>query len=437
VSGETPRGPGLAARAAAWLLLRPETAPRRALDGLARAIRRSLRQFRGDPAGGGPAIYFWVDGTAAFPTNTGIQRVTRQLARGLIEAGYRLIPVKRGGRGRPFQPASAKDLAYLARWNGPPAESWSSWISPEDHRGGGWFIMPELPLNLSDAEQKRVRGTAAAAGLRSAAVFYDTIPWKMRDLYPESFANAHRAYIGELANYDRVLAISDYSRREMIRVLGEEFQRPEGELGHLRACLLPAEFPERERSEPPPRDAGGTVEILAVGSVEPRKNHDRLLDAFALAAESSPAPLRLTIAGAALGFDPELAARVRARVEADPRITWEEGADDARIKALYERCDFTVYPSVEEGFGVPILESLWHGKPVVCADFGAMREAAGQGGGCLMTDVRDTSALAKAIAELGSDAELRARLAQEARERAFRTWDDYVAEVSAELGLRS
>ena len=383
---------------------------------------------------GEPVIYFWVDGTITFPANSGIQRVTRQLARGLMAAGFRLIPAKWGGFEQPFQQPSDDELAYFARWNGPRPEEWSPWAPPQDHSGGGWFLMTELPLNLSDAEQQRVRETAAAAGLKSAAVFYDTIPWKMRDIYPEGFASAHLAYIGELANYDRVLAISDYSRREMIRVLGEEFQRPESELGHLHACLLPAEFPEREPSKPARRHAG-EVEILAVGTVEPRKNHERLLKAFDLAAKASPVPLRLTIAGGALSFDPALAERVQAHVDADPRLTWEQSADDARIKALYERCDFTVYPSVEEGFGVPILESLWHGKPAICADFGAMREVAEEGGGCLMTDVRHVSPLAKAIGDLAGDEDLRRRLAEEARSRVFRTWDDYVTDVAAELGV--
>jgi glycosyltransferase involved in cell wall biosynthesis len=388
--------------------------------------------------GGEPAIYFWVDGTVGFPANTGIQRVTRQLARGLIEEGHKLIPVKWGGWEQPFQPVSDEELDHFSRWNGPPADRWSPWVAPEAHRGGGWFMMTELPVNLTDAEQKRVRATVAAAGLRSAAVFYDTIPWKMRDVYPEAFSTAHRIYMRELANFDRVIAISQHSRRDLVRVLGEEFQLPETDLRHIRACLLPAEFPERSGPGAAPRDTGGAaIEILSVGTIEPRKNHERLLNAFDLAAKASPVPLRLTIVGGDISIDPSLAKRVQARVRADPRVTWERKADDARVKALYERCDFTVYPSVEEGFGVPILESLWHGKPVVCADFGAMREVAERGGGCLMTDVRHTPALTRAIAALAGDAELRQRLSDEARGRTFRTWEDYVTEVSAELGLWS
>ena len=64
-------------------------------------------------------------------------------------------------------------------------------------------------------------------------------------------------------------------------------------------------------------------------------------------------------------------------------------------------CDFTVYPSVEEGFGLPILESLWCGKPAICANFGAMLEVAEAGGGC-DGHRRDgmSGAMAKAIVDL-------------------------------------
>jgi glycosyltransferase involved in cell wall biosynthesis len=394
-----------------------------------------LNEIRASMTGSKGLVYVWVDATISYSANTGIQRVTRQLARGLIEAGFRLVPVKWGSAEQPFCAVSAEELAHFARWNGPAPDLWHPWVAPEDHRGGGWLIMPELPLNLSEAEQQSVRRAGRAAGLKSAAIFYDTIPWKMRDIYPPAFADAHRSYIRELANYDLVLPISQYSREEMSAVLEQEFQLSESELGHIQACLLPAEFPEQSQAKEPAVDHDGVVEIICVGTVEPRKNHERLLDAFELACQTSDARLHLTIAGGGLSFDPELAERVRARVAASLRVDWEEDADDVRVKQLYRRCDFTVYPSVEEGFGVPILESLWHAKPVICADFGAMLEVAAEGGGCVTVDVRDIQALAQAIANLANSPSERQRLADEARLRSFRTWGDYAHDVSDRLGL--
>jgi glycosyltransferase involved in cell wall biosynthesis len=393
-----------------------------------------LADLQASIAGGEDAVYFWVDATIHFAANTGIQRVARQLARGLIDAGQRVIPVKWGGADQPWHPVSDEELAHFALWNGPGVDQWAPWTPPQDHRCG-WFIMAELPLNLSDAEQKLVRHTAEAAGLKSAAVFYDVIPWKMRDVYPAPFAAAHRDYIGDLAQYDLVLAISEYSRREMISVLETEFQLSPRNLGNIQACLLPAEFPEQAAPTAEAPRPGELVEILSVGTIEPRKNHERLLDAFDLACRTSAAPLHLTLVGGGHSFDPSVAERVRARVAANPKVDWVEHADDIHIRQLYGRCDFTIYPSVEEGFGLPILESLSYGKPCICADFGSMLEVAGEGGGCVTVDVRDPAAMAAAMCDLANSPARLGQLVEEARARPFRSWSDYARDVADRLGL--
>jgi hypothetical protein len=294
--------------------------------------------------------------------------------------------------------------------------------------------MTELPLNLSDAEQKLVRGFVERAGLKTAAVFHDTIPWKMRDVYPPGFANAHRDYMRELENYAIVLPNSHYSRGELVSVLHGEFGSPLSGLAHITACPLAGEFPEVAAEAAEPRLDDGVVRILCVGTVEPRKNHERLLDAFELACREAKAPLRLTIVGGGHSIEPDLAVRVRARVDANPHVEWREKADDQQIARLYGACDFSVYPSIEEGFGMPILESLHYGKPVICADFGAMLEVA-DGGGCLTVDVRDAEALAGAMVRLADSPEERGRLAEEAKKRPVRSWRDYAVDLASKLGL--
>ena len=75
-----------------------------------------------------------------------------------------------------------------------------------------------------------------------------------------------------------------------------------------------------------------------------------------------------------------------------------------------------------------MIESLWFGRPCVCANFGVMAENAA-GGGCLPADVRDPHALAEAILALADDHALRQRLAAEAVARPLKTWDEYAKEV--------
>ena len=113
-------------------------------------------------------------------------------------------------------------------------------------------------------------------------------------------------------------------------------------------------------------------------------------------------------------------------------LQYEGWLDDESLNAAFQSCDFTVYPSIMEGFGLPIWESILHGKPCICASFGAVAETA-QGGGCLTTDTRDVVALAGAIADLLNDAGKRAELTQSALNRQPNRWSNYADHLTSWL----
>ena len=381
-------------------------------------------------------IYFWVDSTLTFPKNTGIQRVTRQLARHLLDLGYRLTPVRWDRQTRRFAPVDRAGLEHLARWNGPRPDQWSGWTEPGGAEPNSWFMMTELPLDLASEERRDLVQFAREMKLRCCAVFYDAIPWKMRGIYPEFYSEhvslAHKDYMIGLDRYDLVLPISEFSANDLVNFLGTELARPLGLEARVRAVSLSGEFAESPRinevSRPP--GEGGTITVLCVGTVEPRKNHLKLLAAFAKASARSVVPIRLIIVGRRT--EPNLADEVESYTGRYSSISWEEDADDARLRELHLHCDFTVYPSVEEGFGLPILESLWYAKPCICADCGAMAEVAA-GGGCIMVDVRDPEALASAIQGLAEDGLRVAQLSREAIARPFKPWRSYASEVAMRL----
>ncbi|NDC63230.1 MAG: glycosyltransferase, partial [Planctomycetia bacterium] len=395
----------------------------------ARAISRGLSSLVGPRPACGP-IYYCIDATLDFRGNTGIQRVARQLARGLLDLSVELVPFRWDESTRRMAAVDPAGLERFAAWNGPAAASWAAWREPERSAAGGWMLVPELPLNRPAGERRRLLVRARGAGLRCGIVFFDAIPWKMRDLYPTRFAAEHRAYMRELADYDLVLPISDHSRQDLVDFLSAAAPRPVGLEQLVRTAVLPGEFPECPRVVETPSASLGceAATILCVGTVEPRKNHETLLAAFALAADRSRVPLRLVIAGSDRGFDRALSARADALVRGRTDVEWIRDADDVRLRGLYAACDFTIYPSFEEGFGLPILESLWHGRPCLCASFGAMRQVA-EGGGCVTTDVRCVEKLAAAIVQLAEDPGLRRRLSAEAVGRRFKTWRHYAADV--------
>ncbi|TCD11305.1 glycosyltransferase [Oricola cellulosilytica] len=379
------------------------------------------------------AIYYWIDHTRNYENNTGIQRVTRMLARSFMAQGLRLIPVIRGKDFGQFVPASHEDLLHLAKWNGPEPDRWSSWVEPEEAGAGAWFVMPELPSNLSENEQIALVSNVAKYGLKSAIVFYDAIPWKMHNIYHQVIRETHRVYMRTLINYDVVLPISEHSRIDLISFLQRE-PKAEGFGEHrIIAAPLPMEFSDSKRVRETKKGREDKfVRILAVGSLEPRKNHETLLKAFNLASEKTSQSLRLVIAGREDTLDLAYSQRLNDLIVATPNVDWIKSPNDAELRQLYNDADFTIYPSVEEGYGLPIAESLWNGKPCICANFGAMAEVA-QVGGCLTVDVCDIHELAGAIQTLSDDIELRNNLAQEAVTPDFKTWGDYAFEVAGHM----
>jgi hypothetical protein len=130
----------------------------------------------------------------------------------------------------------------------------------------------------------------------------------------------------------------------------------------------------------------------------------------------------------------DLAAKVQAVVRKRKDIEWRGVVSDEELHKLYDQSAFTVYPSEIEGFGLPIVESLWHGVPCICHQEGVMAEIA-KGGGCLTTDVCKIDLLASSIGKLDTDKVLRSKLGKQAQDRALKTWEQYAQEFVAVLSL--
>jgi glycosyltransferase involved in cell wall biosynthesis len=115
-------------------------------------------------------------------------------------------------------------------------------------------------------------------------------------------------------------------------------------------------------------------------------------------------------------------------------VEWKMHTSDDELMDAYLAARFTVYPSLAEGYGLPIVESLQAGRPVICGHNGALGEISLQGG-CLTADMSDAVTLAEALEKLLTDQQLYIRLCREASERSFRSWDDYTTSILEFLGL--
>jgi glycosyltransferase involved in cell wall biosynthesis len=168
--------------------------------------------------------------------------------------------------------------------------------------------------------------------------------------------------------------------------------------------------------------------VLHVGTLEPRKNHVRLIGAFEkLRRAGFPGPLVL------VGRDGWRTAPILARLAASPEagaIRRVLDADDQDLVALYGACTACAFPSLEEGFGMPLLESLACGAACVTSRHGALTEL---GEGCsLAVPAEDEEALADALIRLWRDPDLRARVAAPGPERASAyTFEKWAARIFA------
>jgi glycosyltransferase involved in cell wall biosynthesis len=218
--------------------------------------------------------------------------------------------------------------------------------------------------------------------------------------HPESFPRWHRLYGRAglrqvLRRADALVAVSEFTKREIVEL---------AEVPQARIRVIP-------NGVDPVFSADGSRAgdyVLAVGTLEPRKNLDRAVEAARLAG------VELRVVGASGWGDVDVAG-------------WVGEATDAELASLYRGARCVVYPSLYEGFGLPVLEAMACAAPVVTSRGGATEEVAG--GAAVLVDPFDPASIARGIAEAG---ERRDELVERglARASAF-TWESAAAEVVA------
>lgn len=216
----------------------------------------------------------------------------------------------------------------------------------------------------------------------------------------------------------RLVAVSEYTRRDLLRLPGS---RPESIAVVHEACdpmykapVDPAAVADFRRTRGLERDF-----ILYAGNISPRKNLGTLLDAFARIADGIPCDLAVT---GGLAWNEDFESRVR-QAGISRRVKRLGHVERRDMPLLYHAARALAFPSLFEGFGLPVLEAQACGVPVACADATSLPEVAGQG--ALLVEPTSVEAWAWALAALATDAPLRHRLiaAGKTNESRF-TWSE-------------
>ena len=388
-------------------------------------------------------IYLDATSAAASPMNMGVQRMVRGLHATLSgrddvtpvcwdfrrQRYARLSPRERNFLDHPFasyeQPSSAPGKWEWKHTTGAWRDNWTragrNIADDELLRAGNVLLIPDLCWD------RRIHEWARLAKLpgRKIAVFHDAMPLRIPG-QADSQDGLFAEYVRALGRLDLIICISQEVEDDLRHYWDEFGITPKP----IRVIPWPVPFSGVRPDNPPNQEAR---RIIYVARLKLRKNHLVLLEASEMLWRNGE-KFQLDLIGIADAFTDtrRILHEVKRLVKKGRPVRWLKHISDDELAEAYRSCSFTAFPSRQEGFGLPIIESLWHRRPVICGSNGAIGEVA-QGGGCYQIDQNDPKTLARAMHYLLKDRALYQRLHKEACARNFRSWDDYRRDLETVL----
>lgn len=265
--------------------------------------------------------------------------------------------------------------------------------------------------------------------IRSIVTLYDLSFY----LYPEYFRPFHRLYLQlgtrlSARRAGRIITISESTKRDAVRLLHVDAARvdvaPPGVDAQFFRSMEAKTIEAFRREKNLPEHF-----VLCIGTREPRKNIPSLLRAFALARRQLQFPHRLVLAGGRGWMDADIS-HVLQETGLEHEVLFPGFVPHEELPLWYHGADVFVYPSQYEGFGMPVLEALASGTPVITSNVSSLPEAAADA--ALLIDPGSPEQLAEALVRVLRDQALREEMKTRGIKHAHQfTWDR-TAQVTAE-----
>ena len=267
-------------------------------------------------------------------------------------------------------------------------------------------------------------------GCPSVVTIHDCIHLRFPQYLPGRIAHAYaRASMWRAANgSDRVITVSEASKRDILHY----FDVPPGKIEVIYNAI------DERFGRDPDQDAVERVRqryqldhafVLYVGNIKPHKNLVRLIEAFARVRQRSPGPLTLLIIGDEISKLPVLRRAVHNH-KLHKHVRFLGFLPDDMLAALYRLASVFVFPSLYEGFGLPPLEAMASGTPVITSNVSSLAEVAGDA--AMLVDPYDVGAIADGIRRVLTEPALAARLRERGLRRAREfSWDEAAARTQA------
>jgi glycosyltransferase involved in cell wall biosynthesis len=317
-------------------------------------------------------------------------------------------------------------------------------ISPLTALGANFRPVAEHAGNYSIAEQLRIPLALRREGVtlfhaphyvlpplvpcRSVVTIHDCIHLRFPQYLPNRLAlgYAHTAMSLASKRATRILTVSESSKRDIVRFFGTDPQKID---------VIPNSFDDRFGVEPREEDVDRVREryqlhdqfVLYAGNVKPHKNLERLIDAFALVRKRGLDHLKLVLIGDEISKYAVLRRAIH-RHQLHKYVRFLGYLPEQTLAVMYRLAGVFVFPSLYEGFGLPPLEAMASGTPVVTSNVSSLPEVAGDA--AVLVDPYDPQSIADGIYSVLSNETLRAELRRKglARARQF-SWEQSVRRV--------
>jgi glycosyltransferase involved in cell wall biosynthesis len=293
----------------------------------------------------------------------------------------------------------------------------TSW-TPAHHRLERWALAAEGLRLRPDLWHAPDHVCPQPAGWRTVLTVHDLAFWRL----PQTHAADSRAYYAGLwrsaRQATRIICVSEATRRDLLAATG---------VSEANVRVVP-EAPDPRYREPASGPAPeGRPYLLCVGTVEPRKNLESLFRALAALPPAGRPEVRVV---GAPGLDAAAITALPARLGIGGSVRFLGRLPTGEVAALYRGALALVYPSLLEGFGLPVLEAMAAGAPVLAAARSSIPEVAGDA--ALLVDPEDTPAFAAAVQRVAESEALRRELRRRGRAHAAAfTWERTARETLA------
>lgn len=260
--------------------------------------------------------------------------------------------------------------------------------------------------------------------IRCVATIHDLIPLLFPSATPRALKTRlfpiYRRLMLEIgARADRIIAVSEASRSDIVQHLNIPADRHDSVrviYNGVSSSFVPAPDAASLRDSDPARPRT----VLYVGRGDPYKNLPLLIEAFAQARQKAPFPLQLKILGPPDPRYPEASQRVK-ELGLESCAVWAGYQSSSALVKAYQDADLVVLPSRYEGFGLPVVEAMACGAPMLCSDIPVLKEIGGQA--AFYTPLDNGPELANGILRILTDSDLRQGMIRRGLEQARQfTW---------------